>query len=172
MPKQRWRRLGPVGGVVVACAVASAIGGCGGGDEALPPLPAKLTVVPDANAPPPVGQVTTTLPPTTTSLPGSQTYTVADGDTLYGIATRYSTTMATLLALNRFSDPNNIVVGQRIIVPAPPTTTTTAAPSTTVGQPGLGGTGTGGGGPSGTTPSATTSPAATASTLPAATENG
>lgn len=163
-----WRsRPGRATCLALSLFAAAGLGACAsGGDTTLPAAPAKLTVLTEPNAAPPVGLVTTTLPPTTTSLPGSQTYTVAVGDTLYGIATRYSTTMATLLSLNQFADPNNIAPGQRIVVPAPPTTTTTLAPTTSakVGGPGNG-TGT-------TAPSATTSPAATASTLPAATENG
>ena len=174
--------------IIMLGLVAGPLTACTAGDGGALPAPApKLTILPEANAAPPVGIVTTTSttePPTTTSMPGSQTYTIDAGDTLTKIANRYGTTVATLLALNRFADPNNIGVGQRIVVPAPATTTTppattastpssattTTAPAdttdTTAGDAGTGGT------PSGGQPSETIVTESTASTLPAATENG
>jgi LysM repeat protein len=184
--RSTWATLtiaGLLSGPVAACA--------SGNGGALPAPSPKLTVLPEANAAPPVGIVTTTattLPPTTTSLPGSQTYTIATGDTLTRIATRYGTTVATLLALNRFEDPNNIAIGQRIVVPAPASTTTAVA-TTAPAEPTTGTTGAGadadagdGAGETPTEPTepteptmgplGTTEPSSTASTLPAATETG
>ncbi|HEY64347.1 MAG TPA: LysM peptidoglycan-binding domain-containing protein [Caldilineae bacterium] len=49
--------------------------------------------------------------------PDHDTYIVRPGDTLYSIARRYNTTVATLQRLNHLSNPNLIRVGQRLIVP-------------------------------------------------------
>jgi LysM repeat protein len=171
--------------IIVLGLMAGPLGACTAGDGGALPAPApKLTILPEANAAPPVGIVTTTSttqPPTTTSLPGSQTYTVDAGDTLTKIANRYGTTVATLLALNRLADPNNIAVGQRIVVPPPVSTTTTApadGPGTSVATTTPADTATTGGddgeedGPAAGGPSETVVTESTASTLPAATENG
>jgi LysM repeat protein len=48
---------------------------------------------------------------------GSSTYTVRDGDTLYGIAIRFGTTVSELESLNHFTDPNLIFAGQRVLLP-------------------------------------------------------
>ena len=44
-------------------------------------------------------------------------YTVVSGDTLYSIASRYSTTVEELTRLNNIENPNLIYVGERIKVP-------------------------------------------------------
>jgi hypothetical protein len=44
-------------------------------------------------------------------------YIVQRGDTLYSIARRYNTTVATLATLNNISDPNAIFEGQQLILP-------------------------------------------------------
>jgi len=72
-----------------------------------------------------VGQVIcvpTTVPPPGQCPAGSTTYTIRAGDTLFGIAQRFNTTVARLLELNPGIDPNNLQVGQVICVPttAPP----------------------------------------------------
>ena len=64
-----------------------------------------------------------------------QTYTVQRGDTLRNIALRFNTTVDTLVQLNHIVNPNRIIPGQVLILPAtsgpivPPPT----APPTTVG---------------------------------------
>lgn len=45
-------------------------------------------------------------------------YVVQPGDTLYIIAQRFETTVAALQALNRFPNPDQLVVGQAILIPA------------------------------------------------------
>ncbi|MFC8008648.1 peptidoglycan-binding protein [Streptomyces cinereoruber] len=57
---------------------------------------------------------------TTTS--SATTYTVRSGDTLSGIATRHSTTVAKLVSLNSLKDPNKLAVGQKLRVPGKATT--------------------------------------------------
>jgi LysM repeat protein len=54
------------------------------------------------------------------------TYTVEPGDTLYGIAREFNTTVDSILQVNAIPNPNYIVVGQQIEVPgegadSPPT---------------------------------------------------
>ena len=54
-------------------------------------------------------------PPTT---PGQRiTYVVKAGDTLYLIAQRFGVTVDRIIAINNISDPANIQVGQRILIP-------------------------------------------------------
>jgi LysM repeat protein len=68
---------------------------------------------------------------------GSSSYTVRDGDTLYGIAIRFGTTVSELESLNHFTDPNMIFAGQKVLLPgsaqSPPAAQTTRAPATGAG---------------------------------------
>jgi len=59
-------------------------------------------------------------------------YTVVRGDTLNKIATRYGTTYQKLATYNGISDPNKIIVGQKIKIPR---STETSAPSTPAPAP-------------------------------------
>ena len=45
------------------------------------------------------------------------TYTVRKGNTLFGIANFFGTTVEKILQLNKIADPNMIYVGQTIVVP-------------------------------------------------------
>jgi len=45
------------------------------------------------------------------------TYSVARGDTLYGIARRCRSSVARIAAASRLADPNRIEVGQRLVIP-------------------------------------------------------
>jgi LysM repeat protein len=47
-------------------------------------------------------------------------YVVQPGDTLYGIALAHGTSLETLLAANSLPDPNQLSVGQTIVLPGPP----------------------------------------------------
>lgn len=47
-----------------------------------------------------------------------RTYTVSRGDTLSAIAVRFSTTVAALAAANNITNPNSILVGQVLTIPA------------------------------------------------------
>jgi len=51
---------------------------------------------------------------------GTVTHTVVAGDTLYGIARNYNSTMANILKFNYIPNPNLIYVGQQIVIPLSP----------------------------------------------------
>lgn len=55
-------------------------------------------------------------PTATVSNPGTVTYTVVAGDTLYSIARRYNVTVNELMALNGITDPGSLRVGQVLII--------------------------------------------------------
>ena len=59
--------------------------------------------------------------------PASDRYTVAPGDTLASIATRFGTTVSALAGANGIADPNFILVGQVLVVHGPPATTGSAS---------------------------------------------
>lgn len=73
--------------------------------------PAPPTSVPQTVAPP------TSAPPTEVPPPPVVTVVVRPGDTLFGIALRYNTTVSALQRTNNISNPNLIFVGQRLIIP-------------------------------------------------------
>jgi len=64
-----------------------------------------------------VGQVLTIPGKTTTPPATSVNYTVKAGDTLYSIASKYSTTVAKIAAANNISNVNAIAVGQVLVIP-------------------------------------------------------
>ena len=65
-----------------------------------------------------IGQVLK-IPGTSTSPPPATTvkYTVKAGDTLYGIAVRYNTTVAKIAAANNITNVNYLRIGQVLIIP-------------------------------------------------------
>jgi LysM repeat protein len=72
-------------------------------------------------APTPVLTPVPTVPPTpapTVAPPPQtqQTYTVVEGDTLAAIAQRFGTTVARLQAANGIEDPNEIFIGQVLVI--------------------------------------------------------
>jgi LysM repeat protein len=58
----------------------------------------------------------TSLPTDTPAAPGSVTYVVQPGDTLYSIAQRYNMTVDEIMALNHITDPISLRVGQVLIL--------------------------------------------------------
>jgi soluble lytic murein transglycosylase-like protein len=62
-----------------------------------------------------VGQVATSAGSATAS---GQTYVVQRGDTLSGIASRFGTTSGALARANRITNPNIVVIGKRLTIPA------------------------------------------------------
>jgi len=61
----------------------------------------------------------------------ARTYTVADGDTLWGVAHQFGTTAAALAQANHLDDPDHLALGTQLVVPgavsAPAATPTAAA---------------------------------------------
>jgi len=77
----------------------------------------------------------TSVPPTDTPFPtdtptmsGPMWYVVQEGDTLSGIAVKFSIDLIVLLDMNPGIDPNAIKVGDKIIIPAPNTALDTPTP--------------------------------------------
>ena len=68
------------------------------------------------------------IPPVTSS---TANYTVRAGDTLFSIATRYHTSVATLAQLNGIVNPMMIYVGQPLTVPAAPASPIAPTPTAT-----------------------------------------
>jgi LysM repeat protein len=68
------------------------------------------------------------------STSGTATYTVAAGDTLYGIARKFNTTFTTLASLNNITNVDSLAVGQVLKVPSASGSTPapTASSSTTI----------------------------------------
>jgi LysM repeat protein len=68
--------------------------------------------VPETPAPTPAPTPVPTPAPTPV-----QTYTVAEGDTLAEIAQRFGTSVSALQAANGIEDPDEIVIGQVLVIP-------------------------------------------------------
>jgi LysM repeat protein len=63
-------------------------------------------------------QIPTTFGPETGSATGPATVIVSSGDTLWGIASRYDTTVAAIVDANGIGDPSHVEIGARLVVPA------------------------------------------------------
>jgi LysM repeat protein len=71
---------------------------------------------------PPTETPTITLTPEPSLTPtasGPTEYTVEVGDTLFSIAEKFSMTMDLLISFNSLTDPNNIGVGSKLLIPPP-----------------------------------------------------
>jgi hypothetical protein len=55
-------------------------------------------------------------------------YTVQEGDTLYDIALRYDVSMEELIRINKLSNPNDLALGQELLIPLSPRETVTPVP--------------------------------------------
>ena len=84
------------------------------------PRPAAASTSPSPSPSPtasPTAAPTQTPPPTPPPPPVQQTYTVVEGDTLAAIAERFGTTVEALQAANGIEDPDEIVIGQVLVIP-------------------------------------------------------
>ena len=79
------------------------------------PVPLMRIVTPTPVDPSSAPQEPSDVPETPSEIPDS--YVVAEGDTLYGIAVRFGVDLAEIVAVNGLADPNDIQVGQELIVP-------------------------------------------------------
>ena len=72
----------------------------------------------DTPTPTPTATAVATVPvtPAPTAVPAS-TYVVEQGDTLAAIAQRFGVSVAALQAVNEIEDPNQIVIGQVLVIP-------------------------------------------------------
>ncbi len=78
-----------------------------------------------------VASAVPTLTPTKPPSPTPSTYTVRAGDTISNIAEEFDISMEELMAANRLQDPNELSVGQVLIIPEVEGAAATAAASET-----------------------------------------
>ncbi len=103
---------------------------------------AESTAVEPTPAPTTLPSPTPTLEPPTATPTGSLViHTVKRGETLWDIARQYGTSIQAIAEANGLANPNRIITGQQLIIPAPgaviPTTTLPPSPTRTP-QPGAG----------------------------------
>ena len=99
--------------------------------EVLPTAPQPtvdpLQPTPETETPPVVeGATAVPAPPPTTGEP--TVHVVAPGDTLFSISQRYGVSQEEIIAANGLTDPNNLVVGQQLVIPAPGSVTVPPTP--------------------------------------------
>lgn len=90
----------------------------GGAAPTAMPARTAATANPTPTLPPPTTRTPTSRAPGTPVVPGgASVYVIQEGDTLVSIATQLNTTWQHLASLNRMSNPGEIRIGQKLIVP-------------------------------------------------------
>ncbi len=102
-----------------------------------PNVPATAT-----RTPTPIPPITTATPVLPSDFNGTVLYTVVSGDTVWGIARQFSSTMDAIIQVNGLSSNGFLKIGQVLVVPVRGTTTTppTLTPVATQVSTGTGGT--------------------------------
>lgn len=126
-----------IGGVAVASGiVGDGLGGPGGAAPTSAPPSPTASVAPSATpSPTPSATPTATATPTPTASPTpaptaeptvaptppppppQQTYVVQEGDTLAAVAERFGTSVSALQSANGIEDPDEIIIGQVLVIP-------------------------------------------------------
>jgi LysM repeat protein len=82
------------------------------------PAPSVASPSPSPSpSPTPEATAAPTAAPTRTPAPAQQTYVVSEGDTLALIAQQFGTTVEALQSVNGIDDPNQINIGQVLVIP-------------------------------------------------------
>jgi LysM repeat protein len=84
------------------------------------PSPTVEATAPPTAVPTPAPTPVATPPPTPAPTPAptpQTTYVVQEGDTLAAIAQRFGTTVEAMQAANGIEDPNEIIIGQVLVIP-------------------------------------------------------
>ena len=91
--------------------------------ESIPPTAEATAAPPTATAIPPTPVPPTAVPPTIAPVPTATaaqpqlTHTVAPGENLYRISLQYGLSWTVIAAANGITNPDNIIVGQVLIIP-------------------------------------------------------
>jgi LysM repeat protein len=92
------------------------------------PVATPVTVNTDTPVPP----TATPLPPTAAPVGEAVYHTVQRGETLSQIALGYRVTVQAIVSANGLTDPNHIITGQRLLIPAPGQVPSTATPGSSL----------------------------------------
>ncbi len=112
---------------LAAAALLAVTAGCGGSSST--PVPSAASSVPPASTAPASVAPATVAPsvaPTTTPAAGT-TYTVKKGDTLWGLAQKFKPSSMTIPEMVKaiqaanpsLKNPNNLSIGQKLVIPKP-----------------------------------------------------
>ena len=85
-------------------------------DTAEAPAEAAAEATPEATAAPTIERATE-VPPTPTATPTPSVHVVSAGDTIESISLRYRVDVNELIALNNLANPNQLAVGQELLLP-------------------------------------------------------
>ena len=87
--------------------------------ERFDPAALIVTATPVRDADPAI-TASATLAPSGTAQPEFESYQIQSGDTLSGIASRFGVSMDDILAVNELDDPDNLTVGEVLLIPLEP----------------------------------------------------